>query len=65
MKLLKEAVLDAKRQAVTEALRDSGDNVSQAARKLGVSRVSLYRIMDRCGIRLQGERNRVGGRERG
>ena len=37
--------------ALREALRQSGWNVSEAARRLGVSRMTLYRRMERHGMR--------------
>ncbi len=41
---------DITRQAVAEALRESGGNVSAAARRLGISRAALYRRMEKYGL---------------
>ncbi len=41
---------DLTRQAVAEALRESGGNVSAAARRLGISRAALYRRMEKYGL---------------
>ena len=42
---------EADRAAIRAALRNSGHNVTEAARQLGVSRVTLYRLMDKFGIK--------------
>jgi len=47
------AVLDAQRQALIEALRRCGGNKSQAARILGVSRLTVQNRMRRLGIDLE------------
>ena len=44
---LAEAKADAEKQATQRALQTSGNNVMAAARLLGVSRVTLYRIMEK------------------
>lgn len=41
---------DLTRQAVARALRESGGNVSAAARRLGISRAALYRRMEKYGL---------------
>ncbi len=41
---------DLTRQAVAQALRESGGNVSAAARRLGISRAALYRRMEKYGL---------------
>lgn len=38
---------DAEREAIRSSLQSSGHNISQAARSLGVSRVTLYRLMEK------------------
>jgi DNA-binding MurR/RpiR family transcriptional regulator len=40
------------------ALREHGDNVSEAARALGVSRMTIYRLMVRFGLRGYGDEAR-------
>jgi DNA-binding NtrC family response regulator len=47
---LQEARERAERQAVEQALRDSSFNVSQAANMLGVSRMTIYRLLEKHGI---------------
>lgn len=47
------------REAVREALLYSGSNVTLAARALGVSRASMYRMMDRHDFKLDPHRSRV------
>lgn len=49
---LQEAREHAERQAVEQALRDSSFNVSQAAGMLGVSRMTIYRLLDKHGIEI-------------
>ncbi|MGH8719956.1 MAG: sigma 54-interacting transcriptional regulator [Burkholderiales bacterium] len=41
----------AEKEAITNALRHAGHNVSKAAAELKVSRITLYRLMDKLGIR--------------
>jgi len=41
---------DIERDAVAEAMRAAQGNVSEAARRLGVSRAALYRRLDRHGL---------------
>lgn len=40
----------AEREAIQTALRRTHKNVSKAAQELGVSRVTLYRLMEKCGL---------------
>ncbi len=47
---LKEVRSQAERQAALQALAAADGNVSKAAALLGVSRPTLYDLMDRCGI---------------
>lgn len=47
---LAEMRAEADMAAIRSALRSSGHNVTQAARLLGVSRVTLYRLIDKFGI---------------
>ncbi|HKJ96023.1 MAG TPA: helix-turn-helix domain-containing protein, partial [Gammaproteobacteria bacterium] len=42
----------AERDAVLTSLRLARHNVSRAARELGVSRVTLYRLMEKHALRL-------------
>ncbi len=44
----------AEREAIQTALRRTHRNVSRAAQELGVSRVTLYRLMEKCGLHAQG-----------
>lgn len=44
----------AEREAIQTALRRTHRNVSRAAQELGVSRVTLYRLMEKCGLQAQG-----------
>ncbi|MGQ0428426.1 MAG: PEP-CTERM-box response regulator transcription factor [Gammaproteobacteria bacterium] len=47
---LKDVRAQAERQAAVQALAAADGNVSKAAALLGVSRPTLYDLMDRCGI---------------
>lgn len=47
---LEEARIRAERDAINVCLRGSGSNVTRAARDLGVSRMTLYRLMEKHGI---------------
>jgi DNA-binding NtrC family response regulator len=47
---LGEARLRAERGALESTLQQAGRNITQAARKLGVSRMTLYRLMAKHGI---------------
>ena len=47
---LKDVRANAERQATVQALAAADGNVSKAAAMLGVSRPTLYDLMDRCGI---------------
>ena len=48
-----EETADAQRQALIEALRQSGGNQSRAAQLLGVSRVTVYNRMRKYGLTVQ------------
>lgn len=47
---LEEARLRAERDAIHVCLQDNGSNISRAARDLGISRMTLYRLMGKHGI---------------
>ena len=47
---LSEARVDAERNAIFESLQRAGRNVTRAAKSLGVSRMTLYRLMAKHGI---------------
>lgn len=47
---LVDARIRAERDAICNSLKESGSNVSRAARDLGVSRMTLYRLMEKHGI---------------
>ena len=47
---LEEARIRAERDAIHVCLQDSGSNITRAARDLGVSRMTLYRLMEKHGI---------------
>jgi transcriptional regulator of acetoin/glycerol metabolism len=42
--------LDLERRMVREALEQTGHNVQAAARRPGVSRMTMYRLLERCDI---------------
>ena len=48
---LKEAREIADRRVIDASLRQAGNNVSVAARSLGISRLTLYRLMEKYGLR--------------
>lgn len=50
---LAEARARAERDAVHEALEACGFNITRAASQLGISRVTIYKLMDRYGLRRQ------------
>jgi DNA-binding NtrC family response regulator len=50
MLTLDEARSTAERAAIQIALQRTHKNVSRAAKELGVSRVTLYRLMEKCGL---------------
>jgi two-component system, NtrC family, response regulator len=47
---LKEAKQELERELIVRTLRESGGNISQAARALGISRPTLYELMSRYGL---------------
>ena len=47
---LEEARTHAERGAISDSLQHAGKNVTEAARQLGVSRMTLYRLMAKHGI---------------
>ncbi|OBS10708.1 sigma-54 dependent transcriptional regulator [Acidihalobacter prosperus] len=49
---LDEARSDAEAEAIRKCLRRTDNNISQAARNLGISRVTLYRLMEKYEIRV-------------
>jgi DNA-binding NtrC family response regulator len=49
---LQETRERAERAAIEHALRDSNYNVSQAAGLLGVSRMTIYRLLEKHGIEI-------------
>jgi DNA-binding NtrC family response regulator len=48
--MLEDTRLKAERGALVATLQNAGRNISEAARKLGVSRMTLYRLMAKHGI---------------
>jgi DNA-binding NtrC family response regulator len=48
--MLEEARVRAERDAIHGCLQGSGSNITRAARDLGVSRMTLYRLMEKHGI---------------
>ena len=50
---LAQARMEAERQAMSNALQHTGNNVTEAARQLGISRVSFYRIMEKLRLSSQ------------
>jgi len=48
---LKEARHDMEKELVARALQEHGGNISQTARALGISRPTLYQLMERHGLR--------------
>jgi len=51
---LDEVRTAAEREAIQNALQHTHHNVSRAANELGVSRVTLYRLMEKCGLQNHG-----------
>lgn len=47
---LVDARIRAERDAIHGCLQDSGNNISRAARDLGISRMTLYRLMEKHGV---------------
>lgn len=50
MLTLDEIRSTAERAAIQTALRHTHKNISRAAQELGISRVTLYRLMEKCGL---------------
>ncbi len=48
--VLEDARIRAERDAISGCLQCSGNNISRAARDLGVSRMTLYRLMEKHGV---------------
>jgi DNA-binding NtrC family response regulator len=48
--MLEEARMGAEHRAIAATLQNSGKNVTEAAKQLGVSRMTLYRLMAKHGI---------------
>lgn len=48
--VLEVARIRAERDAISGCLQGSGNNISRAARDLGVSRMTLYRLMEKHGV---------------
>ncbi len=44
------ALVEVERQAMAQALEASGNNITQAARALGINRVTLHRKLKRYGL---------------
>ncbi len=55
---LSRARADAEREVIQATLRSHANNVSRAARELGISRVTLYRLMEKFNINPGEERER-------
>lgn len=52
IKTLDEARAEADREAIMNSVQSTQFNMSRAAEKLGISRVSLYRLMEKYGINI-------------
>lgn len=52
IKTLEESRAEADREAIMNSIQNSHHNMSRAAGKLGISRVSLYRLIEKYGIKL-------------
>jgi two-component system NtrC family response regulator len=50
---LQEARAELEQQLIREALARTGHNVQEAARQLGVSRMTLYRLLERYHVSAQ------------
>ena len=55
---LREVRRDAETRAIRRALASSNDNVSQAAKLLGITRPTLYDLMEKYGVQVQRPRVR-------
>jgi DNA-binding NtrC family response regulator len=49
---LNDARSKAERHAIASTLQRTGQNIASAARQLGISRMTLYRLMDKHGIHI-------------
>jgi len=52
LKTLEEARADADRETILSVMRHTRFNISQAAQSLGISRVSLYRLLDKYHLKI-------------
>jgi DNA-binding NtrC family response regulator len=50
-----DSLEEVERRAIRDALASCGGNLSEAARRLGIGRSTLYRKLDLYGLRLEGE----------
>jgi len=57
---LEEIVQQVKKQAIQAALERNNKNVARAARELGISRVTLYRLMDKNHLDLNRQERKTG-----
>jgi two-component system NtrC family response regulator len=48
---LKEARQGMERELIDRALKENGGNISKTARAIGISRPTLYELMERHGLR--------------
>ncbi len=55
------SLAEAEREAVIEALRIADNNISRAARGLGISRATLYKKIKEYGVRESGKEGKDGG----
>ncbi len=53
MKTLDEQIKELRRAAILEALAETHNNVSAAAKLLGVHRVAFYRMIKAAGIQIE------------
>lgn len=47
---LEEIRIEAEREAIKHALRRTSNNLSKASQELGISRMTLYRLIEKCGL---------------